>query len=218
METNLAILEKKAINAALKNEWAIALELNTQIIKKRPNDLNAKIRLGKAQLNTKDFKNAVKTFKEVLKVDPINTIANKNLKIAQEERVEGNNIHTKKLIKEPGKCTEAQIYTKKKIDLTAGELLDLKVKKTSVDVLKDKKVIGTLEDKDLVRSLNKAKTEKAQLETHFIKEKQEKIIILILSTIPVFKSEKQDIKPYFKKGTIETEEPELEFEDNSEEQ
>lgn len=212
METNLAILEKKAIDAALKNEWEKALELNTQILKKKPNDINTKIRLGKAQIQTKNFKEAAKTFKSVLEVDPINQIALKNLQIAKEGKVSKNKLQSKKLIKEPGTTTETQIINKRKsLNLEAGDILELHILKGTVSVLKDKKEIGLIEDKDVVKALNKAKGEKAKLEASFIKQKNERMTILLSSSISVFKSERQDIKPYFKKGTIEDEEPELEL-------
>jgi len=217
METNISILEKKAIDAALKGDWTKALELNTQILKRKSNDISAKIRLGKAQIQTKNFKDAIKTFKSVLEIDPVNQIAAKNLKIAKEGKISKGGLQTKKLIKEPGTTTEAQIVLKKATSLETGDILNLHILKGSVGVLKDKKEIGSIEDKDIIKSLNKAKSEKASLEASFIKEKNGKATILLSSSISVFKSDRQDIKPYFKKGTIEEEEPELELGEGIEE-
>lgn len=211
METNLVILEKKAIDAALKNDWVKALELNEQILKKNSSDLNAQIRLGKAQIQTKDFQKAIKTFKKVLEVDPINQIATKNLAVAKEGKPTKTAIQPKKLIKEPGTTTETQIMTTKKSGLDVGLSLKLNVKKNSVDVILADKIIGTIEDKDVIKSLNKAKQEKISFEVSVIKQKENKVRLLISAQSPIFKAEKQDIKPYFKKGTIEEEEPELEY-------
>ena len=219
METNLAVLEKKAIDAALKNEWERALELNIQLLIRKPNDISTKIRLGKAQIQTRNFKKAIETFKDVLETDPINQIATKNLQIAKEGRVSKNALQTKKLIKEPGTAIEIQVFNKKKkLNLDTGEVLELHIKKSDVDVVKGKSIIGTVEDRDVVKSLNKAKNEKAQLEASFIKQKGNKVSILLVSSLSVFKADKQDIKPYFKKGTIEEEEPELEGIENTEEE
>lgn len=211
METNLVTLEKKAIDAALKNDWTKALDLNAQIIKKNPNDISAKIRLGKAQIQTKKFQDAVKTFKNVLSIDPINTIAQKNLQIAKEGKVTKTAIAPKKLIKEPGTTAETSIMLRRKINVEIGLALKVIIKKTSVDVYRDETLLGTIEDKDIIKSLNKAKTDKVKLELSVIKVKENKVTILINSDSPIFKADKQDIKPYFKKGTIEEEEPELEF-------
>lgn len=211
METNLVTLEKKAIDAALKNDWTKALNLNAQIIKKNPNDISAKIRLGKAQIQTKKFQDAVKTFKNVLSIDPINTIAQKNLQIAKEGKVTKTAIAPKKLIKEPGTTAETSIMLRRKINVEIGLALKVIIKKTSVDVYRDETLLGTIEDKDIIKSLNKAKTDKVKLELSVIKVKENKVTILINSDSPIFKADKQDIKPYFKKGTIEEEEPELEF-------
>lgn len=211
METNLVILEKKAIDAALKSNWTLALDLNTQIIKKNPSDINAKIRLGKAQIQTKKFQDAVKTFKSVLNVDPINQIALKNLQIAKEGKVSKTAIQPKKLIKEPGTTTETPIFLKRKINVEIGQILTLNIKKASTEVYRDDTLLGIIEDKDVSKSLYKAKTDKIKLEVSALKIKDNKITILINADAPIFKADKQDIKPYFKKGTIEEDEPELEF-------
>jgi len=211
METNLVILEKKAIDAALKNEWEKALEINKEILKKHPTDIHTKIRLGKAQIQTKNFKDAVATFKNVLIEDPINKIAKKNLEIAKEGKVSKIAIQPRKLIKEPGTTVETQVLTTKKLSLEIGQNLNLTVKKDIVEVYKDTTLIGTIEDKDIIKSLNTAKASKIVFEANAIKQRDNKIMIILTAETPIFKADKQDIKPYFKKGTIEDEEPELEF-------
>ena len=159
METNLVILEKKAIDAALKNDWTKALEYNTLILKKNPKDISAQIRLGKAQIHNKEFQDAVKTFKKVLSVDPINQIALKNLQIAKDGKILTTTIHPKKLIKEPGTTTETVIFANRRLHLEVGQILELNIKKAQVDILKEKSLVGTIEDKDIVKSLNQAKTQ-----------------------------------------------------------
>jgi len=212
METNLAILEKKAIDAALKNEWEKAFEFNTVIVAKRPADISALIRLGKAQLQTKRFKEAVKSFKKVLDIDPVNTIAKKNLAIAKDGKVLTNALTTKKLIKEPGTTTEAQIVpNRKNLSIAAGEIFELHIKKKTVDIIRGKTLVGVFEDKDLVKSLNIAKEEHAEIEASFIKEKNGKMTIMLTCTLPVFKADRQEVKPYFKKGSLDEEESEIEL-------
>lgn len=85
MQINLPVLEKQAIKAALSENWKLAIELNKKILESTPNNLNSKIRLGRAYLANKDFTKATKMFKEVLKADPINPIALKNIELAKKE-------------------------------------------------------------------------------------------------------------------------------------
>jgi hypothetical protein len=49
----------------------------------------------------------------------------------------------------------------------------------------------------------------------FIRWKEKEITVLIKSSIPVFKPDKVEIRPYLRRGTIE--EPELEIETEDEE-
>ncbi len=180
MQTNFANLEKQAINAALEGAWKKALELNQQILDKRPADLNARIRLGKALIQTKNFAQATKIFKEILKQDPINQIALKNLEIAKEGKVKNTtaSLHPKHLIKEPGTTAEAHAeITKARLkasDFTAGEKLTLKIKKTEVDVIYENEVIGVITNVELVKDLNKAKKTETKLDASVIKGKDKK--------------------------------------------
>jgi len=72
-------LEEQAINQALTANWQAALDLNLQILKKAPKDIDALCRLAKTytELNKKQL--ALKTYKKVLKLDRFNQIAKKNL-------------------------------------------------------------------------------------------------------------------------------------------
>jgi len=209
-------LKKQAIDAALKNNWEKAAELNLQILEKAPKDLEAKIRLGRAYIQTANFSKAIKIFEEVLKADPINPIAKKNIKIARERRIDkgtNGNLTAKALVKEPGTTVEARFeITNRKLKMenfTSGDELKLKIKKSEVDVYGEGKFIGKITDRNLVKELNIAKSGNSELNTNYIKTNNGKAIALIKCNYSVFRSEKQDVKPYFKKGTID--EPELEF-------
>ncbi len=222
MQANTTNLEKQAINAALQNLWEDAITLNLQILDKSPNNIGAKVRLGRAYLQTENFSKAVKAFQEVLKIDPINPIAQKNLKMAKDHKVEKNknvSITAKSLIKEPGTAIETSFeVTDKKFDPTKcvpGETFELKIKKGSVEVFYEEKLIGAILDKNLITDLYNSKEKRAQLQISFIRHKDKFVVILIKANFPVFRAEKQDVRPYFKKGTIE--EPELEMEGEEEE-
>ncbi len=220
MQTSLAVLNKKAIDAALKANWKEAVELNSQILGKDPKNIDAKIRLGRAYIQTADFLRAKKMFKEVLQIDPINTVAQKNYKLASEKKIEKKRfspIDPKSLLKEPGTTLEVQLVIEARRlgadDFMPGENLLLKIEKRSAVVLRQKKdekeLLGYILTDDVVKKLNNARDLGAQLSVSFVGGKDKNVKILVKSSLPVFNAERQEIKPYIKKGSID--EPELEL-------
>ena len=225
MQNGLPFLTKKAIDAALKSRWKEAISLNLQILDKDPSSTDAKVRLGRAYIQTGEFNKAKKIFKEVLEGDPINPVALKNYSLASQKKSEKNHVNLadpKSLLKEPGTTAEAAIEIAAKrmtaADFSPGEPLILKIDKRSVSVIKTKReeriVIGIL-DKDFVSKLNSAKQKGAEASANFINGTGKNIKILIKCGIPIFKSERQDVRPYIKKGSID--EPELEMAEITEE-
>lgn len=211
MENNLLIIEKKAIDAALNNNWEDALKLNSQILNSHPNNIGAKIRLGKAQIQTKKFKDAINTFNEVLKIDPINKIAVKNLQVAKDKKITQANIKADKLIIEPGMTTELVIKVSKNIPFEMGQNLDLILNKSKVELNYKSKLFSTLDNPEIEKILVNALKNGVKIECSVIKIKDKNITLLLSSDTPIFKSEKQSVKPYLKKGTVEDEEPELDM-------
>ena len=219
MQPNVSALAKKAISAALKGNWNNAIAINEEILQKNSNDLDAKLRLGRAFIQTKQTAKATKLFTQVLKKDPINQVAKRNLDLINKNKGDvgdRNNISAKALIKEPGTTQEAFLeITATDLtsdDFTPGETLKLKLNKKSISVLKlnggQPKPMGILKQPTIVNRINSVKNKKGQVSAHFIKGRGSKIHILFKCTIPVFRSEKQEVRPYLKKGTIV--EPELE--------
>ncbi len=216
MHSNIPTLEKKAIKLALNDEWEEAIVVNKEIIAIDAHNVNAKLRLGRAYLQQRDFKKAEKLFKEVLDIDPINTVAQKNYEYAKSKKTQNatpkaNN--GKALVKEPGTTVEVNLTISAK-GVTANsfsycEEFGVTVFATKANVLCDNKTIGEIKDGNVVKRLNSAKKQAADLSALFIKGEGKNIKILLQSSEPVFKGDKQDIKPYMKKGTIE--EPELEI-------
>ncbi len=223
MQLSLAILSKKAIEAALRQEWEKAIDLNSQILEKYQTNIDTKIRLGRAYLQTKQFEKAKKIFKEVLAIDPINSVALKNFEIAKAKKLENKidtGLNSNNLLKEPGITYEfTSPITSKGItgrDFAVGEILKFRVKKKSIDVYKTKKgkeiLVTTIENTDLVSRLNKAVSSLATLVVCVIRAQDKNITLLIRSTVPVFKGERQDIRPYIKKDLDD-----IELEDEDEE-
>lgn len=224
MQLSLALISKKAIEAALRHEWNKAIELNTQILEKYPTNLETKIRLGRALIQTKQFDKAKKIFKEVLEIDPINSVALKNLEVAKNKKVDNkheNGIDSNHLLKEPGTTVELTATINAKgvtgKDFTIGECLKFKVKKRSVEIFKCRKdketLVTTLEDQDLVTRINHAIDKQSTITGYVVRAAEKSITMIIKSDIPVFKSEKQDIRPYIKKGLDD-----IDFDEESEEE
>ena len=76
MELDLA---QEAVNAALSSDWKNAIKLNHQILKVNSKDTDALNRLARAYAESGDMEKAKETTQKVLKIDPINKIANRCL-------------------------------------------------------------------------------------------------------------------------------------------
>lgn len=69
----------QAVQAALESDWARAVELNTKILEANPDDLEARNRLGRALLETGKLEEAKAAYSEVIKAEPNNPIALRNV-------------------------------------------------------------------------------------------------------------------------------------------
>ncbi|HVR88786.1 MAG TPA: tetratricopeptide repeat protein [Candidatus Limnocylindria bacterium] len=69
----------KAVQAALEADWARATDLNTRILAANAEDLEARNRLGRALLETGKLDEAKAAYGEVLKAEPNNPIALRNV-------------------------------------------------------------------------------------------------------------------------------------------
>jgi tetratricopeptide (TPR) repeat protein len=65
----------QAVAAALDADWPRAVELNTKILEAAPDDIEARTRLGRAQIEQGKLEEAKVSFAEVLKAEPYNSIA-----------------------------------------------------------------------------------------------------------------------------------------------
>lgn len=226
MQDSASALTKKAIDASLKGSWKEAIEYNSSILEKSPKDLDAKIRLGRAYLQFKEFSKAKRIFKEVLETDPINPVALKNYKQASEHKLENNSnatIDPKSLLKEPGTTAEISVQIQAKgitsNNFSPAEALVLKILKNKADIYKrdaklQEMLVGTIST-DIVRRLNSAKNKGGTVTANFISGNDNVINIILHASLPVFRGERQEVKPYIKPGSID--EPELEIANDYEE-
>lgn len=69
----------QAVQAALEADWTRAVDLNTRTLEANPEDLEARNRLGRALLETGKLEEAKAAYAEVLKAEPNNPIALRNV-------------------------------------------------------------------------------------------------------------------------------------------
>ena len=69
----------QAIQAALDSDWNRAVELNRAIIEASPDDLEGRMRLGRALLELGRLDEARAAYEEVVKTEPNNLVANRSL-------------------------------------------------------------------------------------------------------------------------------------------
>jgi tetratricopeptide (TPR) repeat protein len=69
----------QAIQLALQGRWTEAAQLNREIVETFPNDVDAFNRLGKAMTELGRYADAKEAYEKGLKIDPLNSIARKNL-------------------------------------------------------------------------------------------------------------------------------------------
>lgn len=210
-------ITKKAIEAALKSNWEEAVELNKQILESEPKNLDAKNRLGRAYMHVNQADKARESFEEVLKIDPINQVAKKNLRIINNKSNSDKNttIEAVSLVKEPGTTIELSLRIIGSgitaDDLIPGEKLSYIKSRKCIDLyrIESKSKLTSIESDNICNKINHVLKEKEDLTIRFVKGNNKEITVIIKSSLPVFKSQKQDIRPYVKKGVLE--EPEIEL-------
>jgi len=205
MSLTLSELQKLSIKAALNKNWHEAIEHNLQILSQDESNLDARLRLGISYLQLEDFKNAKKYYSQVLEIDPINKIALEKMKFVKDKKIQEFVVpDTDKLLKEPGNSIEAslEILTKgiTSEKFSFAEELTIKIKDKAISVHKNdqkQSLINYLPDA-IAKAILKAIGKKGEIDVKFIGGKDKKIKVIITSSISVFPSEKQDIRPYVK--------------------
>jgi len=201
---NLEQLEKTAIELALSHKWEKAIKINKEIIDIDKTSIPALNRLGKAYLaiNLKD--KATKIFENVLKIDPNNKVAQKNL--TEQSVNTPTTIDTSSLIKEPGTSAYTNIKITSKFlkakNLQIAQPLKVKIaKKVSVCDENDN-FIGYLSN-DIANKIIKNKIKESEIKASVVGKKRGKISVLIKTEKPIFTSSKEDIIPFIGEGEEE---------------
>lgn len=157
-------LKNQAINQALEGNWESAITINKTLIKENSNDLDALNRLGLAYTITGKLKEARSAYQKVLKIDPLNSIALRNLKKLKDKgfTVKPNAALSTRLknnfLEEPGRTKVVELINiapPKIVEaIRTGQSVNLLMKRLKIFVLEDKEYIGVLPD-DIARRLIK---------------------------------------------------------------
>jgi hypothetical protein len=145
-----------AIDLALHGKWPEAVQINKQILEDFPTDVDAYNRLGKAQTELGRYREAKAAYTKALEVDPLNTIAQKNLarlatlkKTASAPRTAAQKISPQMFIEETGKTgVTALVRPDMEIaaGMTPGDLVELGVDKGKLTVkTTDGEFVGDVE-------------------------------------------------------------------------
>lgn len=106
-------LAQQAISEALSGNWQEAIRLNELILKSYPDNTDALVRLAKAEIELGLAEKAKVNLKKALKLDPLNTIAEKLTAKLKNPKKTDQVIHTKAnpemFLEEPGKTKLATL-------------------------------------------------------------------------------------------------------------
>lgn len=152
MDSNLA---QKAVSLALEGQWEEAIKVNKELLKAYPDDVETLNRLAKAYFESGNIKRARSISAKVLKFNPTDPIANKNLSrwksLTGVKKSCRTNHQAANFIEEPGKTKLVSLLNlgdKKVIaKLNAGDEVRLTTHAHRVCVLTlDGKYLGRLPD------------------------------------------------------------------------
>ncbi len=205
-------LAQKAIAAATSGNWQEATEANLEILEKSPEDIDALNRLAKAYAELGKIQKAISVAKKVLKINPFDRIASKNLekwKRAKSGQISPCNQATAdSFIEEPGKTKIVSlVYTadpKTIASLDTGDEVYIAQRGVFLQIVtKDGKYIGRLTD-DIALRLKKLIKLGNEYQLFIKNIESNKVKVFIRETkrskkaekIPSFVGEKIDYIPF----------------------
>ena len=162
----MKLTKNDAIKATLSGYWEEAIKLNKTLLVENPTDVETLNRMGLAYTILGKSKLARDTYQKVIDMDPLNSIALKNLKKIKNNNskntadgiaIQVNNI----FLEETGKTKVVELINLSQAEvlltLQTGQLVELSVKRLKVFILQGKKYIGVLPDdigKRLIKFIN----------------------------------------------------------------
>ncbi len=153
-------LSTLAIDAALDSRWDEALKLNKRIIKDDPQNIDALARLARVYMELGRCNLARKYYSEVVKIDPYNPIALKNLKIIKSFKsngsfgithTNGSKLSASLFLQEPGKTKIVNLLKvaepQKLSQAYCGMSVEMVVKNRKIAIVdNNKNYLGVLPD------------------------------------------------------------------------
>jgi tetratricopeptide (TPR) repeat protein len=148
-------LSQLAIENALLGKWKEAINLNFEILKNNPHDVDALNRIARAYFESGNIKLAKASINKVLKIDPYNPIAKKCCEkwksLVKIDEKQTKQISTEMFLEEPGKTKLVHlIHTCDKpvlAKLNSGDMVYENIKSHRISILTDSgKYIGKLPD------------------------------------------------------------------------
>lgn len=207
--TDTPILAKFAIDAAIFNNWQIAIKINQKIVEISPEDVEALNRLAHAYLSLGKMQKAQKIYAKVLEINPFNIIARKNLekvsKLATDKNGQTNGDNTASMgnpsaifLYEPGKTKIINLLNLAPpiilASLTCAQKLSIIAKKHQVHITSgDGTYLGALPD-DLAHRLIAFIQSGNQYEV-YVKQASTKSLSVFVKEI--FRSDKYSNQPTF---------------------
>lgn len=156
----LAQLEDQAIQAAKNQDWQKAVDVNRQLIEENAEHIQAFIRLGVAQVQLNQVKEAKHSFTQALALDKTNQLAKKHLqKLQNNQTITLSSLPAdEQFIEEPGKTKTVELHRlagREQLEkLSIGQLCELKPKNRFISVEANGIYIGSLPE-DLSSRLTK---------------------------------------------------------------
>lgn len=150
-----ANLKNRAIQTALTGDWQTAIALNKEILTYAPDDIDTLNRLALAYAIIGKVKDAKQTYQKVFELDPLNSIAQRNLKKLNDKSNDpqtGNTIQINcNFLEETGKTKIVELVNVAQSNilqtLRIGQHVHLSVKRSKIFVIEgEKQYIGVLPD------------------------------------------------------------------------
>lgn len=184
----LMTLKNQAIQTALQGNWHDAIAMNKSLIADDPQDIDALNRLALAYTITGKVKEAKSTYQKVVRIDPLNPIALRNLKKIKEKKFNSSGSAFKnacinnKFLEEPGKTKVVELVNiaqPKVVEaLRTGQSLELSIKRLKIFALDQQQYIGVLPD-DIARRLIKFIKGGCKYEAYIKSSTQHKVTVFI---------------------------------------
>lgn len=181
------LIRDKAIQTALTGDWKTAVSLNKELLEEDPKDIDALNRLAMALMVMGKTTTAKATYQKVLRIDPLNPIALRNLKQLKTTKGKGTTTLdlqlNNKFIEETGKTKVIELVNTAQPgilqSLRTGEGVNLAIKRSRIFVLKgEKQYVGVLPD-DIGRRLLKFMKSGNKYEAYIKSSNTRKVVIFI---------------------------------------